>query len=389
MIGSYAFSDCDALTTIVLNSEVRIGKSAFQTCSKLKNITLTEGIQVIGESAFYHCNSLVSINIPGSIETIESYAFQYCETLRSVNLAEGLERIGSYAFASCNRLESINIPDSIVNIGEGAFGANSYEGGCYSLTSVTLSSSLEQIPDYCFYKSGIEELRIPEGITQIGSIAFGENSSMTAVYLPLTMEEISGGAFSGCSSLTDVYYAGTQAQAEGILIGTNNNYLSSAIWHCAPTHSWCTTYTWQQDNTEVTATRTCSLHEGETESETVHAEAKVTKSPTQSDIGEYSFISSEFVNPAFEVQIKVIKVIPALKDMNVLRLPQSISVIETEAFSGLNCEAVIVPVGCTTIQSGAFSECDNLQYIFIPNTVVEMANDAFENSPDVIIDKEQ
>jgi len=55
---------------------------------------------------------------------------------------------------------------------------------------------------------------------------------LTTVYLPSTMEEIASGAFSECSSLTDVYFSGTQAMAEEILIGTNNTYLSSATWHC-------------------------------------------------------------------------------------------------------------------------------------------------------------
>jgi len=57
---------------------------------------------------------------------------------------------------------------------------------------------------------------------------------MTDLYLPVSLENIETSAFSGCENLSDVYYAGTQAQAEAIQIGTGNNYLTSANWHFGP-----------------------------------------------------------------------------------------------------------------------------------------------------------
>ena len=57
---------------------------------------------------------------------------------------------------------------------------------------------------------------------------------MTDLYLPASLESIEANAFSGCGNLSEVYFAGTQAQAEAIQIGTGNNYLTSANWHFGP-----------------------------------------------------------------------------------------------------------------------------------------------------------
>ncbi len=77
--------------------------------------------------------------------------------------------------------------------------------------------------------------------------------------------------------------------------------------------------------------------------------------------------------------------VPSLKEMDVLKLPSSLKTIEAEAFANMPMEAVIVPDGCTVIESGAFRGCPNLVYIRIPEGV-RIADDAFQDSPNVAID---
>lgn len=131
------------------------------------------------------------------------------------------------------------------------------------------------------------------------------------------------------------------------------------------------------------------MHADEVETETVSAEAKVTKSPTKNATGMYCYVSMPFENSAFEKQVKQISVIPALKDMKTMLLPSGLLSVEEEAFCELNCEAIIIPYGCTTIQSKAFAECDNLFYVFIPSTVTNISEDAFEGCNNIIIDRQE
>ncbi len=101
---------------------------------------------------------------------------------------------------------------------------------CPNLQTVKLSSGMTGIPSGGFYDRAISELTIPEGISGIGQNAFYSNP-LTTLYLPSTLENVSSSAFGSCSNLTDVYFAGTKAQAETIQIGTGNTCLSSATWY--------------------------------------------------------------------------------------------------------------------------------------------------------------
>ena len=80
--------------------------------------------------------------------------------------------------------------------------------------------------------------------------------------------------------------------------------------------------------------------------------------------------------------------IPALNDLKVLVLPAATKTINEEALSGLACEAIIIPYGCTTIEKKAFAECEHLLYVYIPSTVTNIATDAFSGCNNVYIDSE-
>ena len=148
--------------------------------SNIRRIVIEEGVTSIGDFAFSGCNSLTSVSIPASVTSIGDFAFDVCSSLTSVSIPASVTSIGDFAFSGCNSLTSVSIPASVTSIGIGAF------SNCSSLTSVS----------------------IPDSVTSIGE-----------------------GAFSGCSSLNHIYYGGTEAQWNAIVVGGGNNPLSSATVH--------------------------------------------------------------------------------------------------------------------------------------------------------------
>ena len=74
------------------------------------------------------------------------------------------------------------------------------------------------------------------------------------------------------------------------------------------------------------------------------------------------------------------KLIPPLRDMTVLKLPDSLKVIQENAFENTDCQAVIIPEGCVSIEEYAFKGCHNLLYVFIPATVENISENAFADS---------
>jgi hypothetical protein len=78
-------------------------------------------------------------------------------------------------------------------------------------------------------------------------------------------------------------------------------------------HDWGeTSYVWNSDFSEVTATRTCKRDAAHTETETVSATGEQTKAPTCTEKGETTYTSAAFKNTDFEVQTKTVDNIAAL-----------------------------------------------------------------------------
>lgn len=121
-IGEYAFSDCYALTSIVIpDSVTSIGEYAFSYCQALTNIVIPDSVTSIGKSAFSYCQALTSIVIPGSVTSIGESTFYNCAGLTSVVISDGVTSIGEHAFSYCYALTSIVIPSSMTSINVWAF----------------------------------------------------------------------------------------------------------------------------------------------------------------------------------------------------------------------------------------------------------------------------
>lgn len=69
-----------------------------------------------------------------------------------------------------------------------------------------------------------------------------------------------------------------------------------------------------------------------------------------------------------------------------VKLPASTFYVDDEAFVGNSTiQAVVAPDGLQVIGTRAFADCANLKCITLPDSVSHIAEDAFENTPDVVI----
>lgn len=223
-IADKAFYEIGYLTSINIPESVRyIGESAFYDCKALSRINIPEGVKEIKDETFYNCESISSLVIPNSVTKIGAGAFRFCRSLETVTLPENLTHIGWRAFQNCKKLAYCNIPDSVNFIEDLAF------NGCESLTSLNIPDNLTEITDSCFDGcKSLTSLEIPDGITKIDSAAFSGCSGVTSVTIPKSVTFINGLAFYGCTKLEKVYYKGSQALWDKILIEKENECLLNA-----------------------------------------------------------------------------------------------------------------------------------------------------------------
>ncbi len=242
----------------------RIVDNAFNGCTGLKSIILTESITEIGHYAFYN-TGLVSIVVPENIQSTGNRAFGYCTNLQSVvwnaincttyddgqyvyppfqespnitsftigngvqNIPNGLcfgtmiteieipntvDTIGVAAFRECSALTTVNIPNSVTTIGGSAFYS------CNNLNSITISENITRINSYTFYGcSSLTSLSIPENVQVIGYEAFANCGNLSTILIPQNVSYLADDAFSGCNNLTSVMW-----NAQNCAVGNLNNY---------------------------------------------------------------------------------------------------------------------------------------------------------------------
>jgi len=128
-------------------------------------------------------------------------AFKGNNVVRDLVLPKTCTNIGKEAFMNSS-LSSITIQTTISSIGEGAFQGAKY----FSKFITNWARGITRIPQNLYRDSGLTgDLRIPEGVTEIGAYAFA-NSGITSLVLPSTVKVIGDNAFAGCKTLGRVTF---------------------------------------------------------------------------------------------------------------------------------------------------------------------------------------
>ena len=188
---------------------------AFNNCTFLTKVVLSDEIAAINDYAFYNCTGLKSLNgdneviIPAAVESIGYSAFDSASAITKITIEDEslLETIGNRAFTSCASLKTF-----------------SFEG----------SSSLKNIGDYAFSGSSLLEkwgsnvdgaIEVPEGTETIGTYAFANLPIITSIDVADSVEYVGDYAFSGCSSLISIEMPKIYSSTQG------TGYTYSGVWN--------------------------------------------------------------------------------------------------------------------------------------------------------------
>ena len=186
----------------------------------------------IGEYAFLRCDSLTSIVIPDNITSIDEYAFLLCDSLTSITIGGSVTSIGDRAFGECSSLtiycEAASKPNGWSSSWNGdkwdycppvVWNCNNndvaddgviyyiHNGVRYALNDS--EATVDKQPISLSGKVVLPERIIYNGntysVTNIGSNAFSDCSSLASITIPNSVTSIGSGAFSDCSSLKEVH----------------------------------------------------------------------------------------------------------------------------------------------------------------------------------------
>lgn len=288
-IGNGAFQKVANETFEIPAAVTAVPGNAFSGCSNLREVTLAEGIQSIGSSAFSNCVALTTVRVaksgtaetnpeqlpahegeeqttglefPSTLTKIDSYAFQNCRGLTSIDLPESISTIGSGAFKGCTSLTEATLPNSVK-----IPGTNLFED-CAALRTLTLGNATTKISqnlvrncialDRILVK-GMEitdvtpAINFPQTLTSFDNWAFGGCKAITTLDIPEGVTSLSMSAFNGCSNLTEVNLPSTlKTLGSSVFAGCN---LSALV---IPASVGSISSGIVQNNTNLTAVYICS-----------------------------------------------------------------------------------------------------------------------------------
>ncbi|MBR3612163.1 MAG: leucine-rich repeat domain-containing protein [Bacteroidaceae bacterium] len=341
--------DCNAVIETATNTLV-LG------CAKT---TIPYGITSIGNGAFNYCQKLTDIVIPNSVTSIGEEAFYGCG-LTSINIPNSVTSIGDYAFNRCRSLTSINIPNSVTSIGEKAFydcsGLEHLEFNCNTIGSwfssnssikeVVVGNSVTSIGENAFKKCyGLTNIIIPASVKTIGKGAFNMCRNLTSVVIPSSVTSIGEEAFSACYSLINVEIPNGVAS-----IGNRAFNVCSSL----------TSVTIPSSVTSIgnAVFSNCSSL----------TSIKVEKGNTVYD-------SRDDCNAIIETATGTL-----LRGCSNTIIPNSVTSLASGSFSGcLDLESVAIGDNVTEIGQNAFGDCKNLASVTIPSSVKSIGIQAFVN----------
>ena len=172
--------------------------------------TVINGVEIrgIGYSAFAGNTTIKKVTLPVTMEYIDEYAFRNCTSLETVEFG-GTQSIGADAFAGCTRLRDVTLPETVTyvgsnnfaELGQGSFtapgaakyGSNCFYGSTFEMISIGPGSDLSE--GSIFASAKAREIQLGEGIRSIGYGCFAQTTELEKLELPDSVTELGEAAF--------------------------------------------------------------------------------------------------------------------------------------------------------------------------------------------------
>ncbi len=379
-----------------------VGKGTYITTSilyssqinSIKRIVVEDGVTDICDYAFKDCANVTEVTLKNT-GTIGIGAFKYCTALTRVNVGAGVKELRcstsimypDMPFEFCDNLSIVNITNldsynRIANLGYLTDPMNGTPGG-----KTLMINGEEHDPN--------SELVIPEGWTEVNSVAFkyfknvqkvkipssmktishSISNYITEITLPSTVTSVEDGAFAGCSALTTVTLNNRGTIGAGVFSGCKsltrinigasvtgfgvNTYLGAYAYKGSETFSGCSILSEVNVSSLASFLKIANLE---------YLTNYGAKEKTLMVNGNTHSSSNELVIPVGVTEIPNVA-FRYFKNVTKIKLPSTMTKIAANNFKDHTyLTEVTLPSSVTSVESEAFRGCTALKTVTLNNS---------------------
>ena len=357
---------------------IEIRKCAFERCINLMKADLSSStLTILNERVFAGCSSLAKIILPRKLEAIFKEAMMETAVTDFV-MPQSLVQIGEAALRDCFDLKTVDLSNTVVCDIPSFFLAN-----CTSLQLVSIPITVMTIGESAFEGSSLKAIDLSSSqLENISFRAFKDCKNLEFCFIPTTLKNIKSEAFMG--SLLSFQFDLSQTALTAI---EERVFLDSQLTEILLPRYLIEIHSSAFGNTNLSSV-TIPMKVGE-------IGASIFAFCANLSVADFSRASIGYVPVrAFYKCVKLETVL----------LPNSIHMIDSQAFSFASIERIKLPkklitindfafanctklkdfalneTNVTSIGAGSFLNCRSLQHICFPSTLESIGIMAFYNS---------
>lgn len=204
-------------------------------------------------------------------------------------------------------------------------------------------------------------------VETIGDYAFKGCSSLKTIIIPQYVSEMGNYVFKDCTNLESIRISASVSKIGSRMFAGCPNLKSIVV------EEGNKKYDSRENCNAIVETATNTLVCG-TENSTIPSTITAIGSSAFAETGLKNFVIPEGVT---SIQYGAFENCQNLKSVT---LPQSLKKLEYRVFAKSGLTSVVIPEGITRLPDGTFTECQNLETVTLPTTLEAIENNAFSNS---------